>query len=88
LRPITAAEPRREGRLLLWQYATDPDAWRYLEFERAGGANDTPDEDLEAAWATEIERRVHEVETGSVRTVPWSEARQRLLKHLDGGTGT
>lgn len=24
------------GRLLLWQYATDPDAWRYMEFEKRG----------------------------------------------------
>jgi hypothetical protein len=22
------------GRLFLWQYATDPDAWRYMEFEK------------------------------------------------------
>jgi len=22
------------GRLLLWQYATDPDAWRYMEYEK------------------------------------------------------
>jgi hypothetical protein len=22
------------GKLLLWDYATDPDAWRYIEFER------------------------------------------------------
>ena len=25
-----------DGRLLLWQYATDPDAWRYMEFEKTG----------------------------------------------------
>jgi hypothetical protein len=25
----------KDGRLLLWQYATDPDAWRYMEFEKA-----------------------------------------------------
>ncbi|PYS55576.1 MAG: hypothetical protein DMG13_03505 [Acidobacteria bacterium] len=25
-----------DGRLLLWQYATDPDAWRYMEYERKG----------------------------------------------------
>jgi hypothetical protein len=24
------------GRLLLWQYATDPDAWQYMEFEKIG----------------------------------------------------
>jgi hypothetical protein len=23
-----------DGRLLLWQYASDPDAWRYMEFEK------------------------------------------------------
>src|SRR5437867_1887240 len=27
-----------DGRLIIWQYATDPDAWRYLEFERTGAA--------------------------------------------------
>ena len=25
-----------DGRLILWQYATDPDAWRYMEFEKRG----------------------------------------------------
>ena len=25
-----------DGRLLLWQYATDPDAWLYMEFEKTG----------------------------------------------------
>jgi len=27
-----------EGELVIWQYATDPDAWRYLEFARPRGA--------------------------------------------------
>jgi hypothetical protein len=25
-----------DGQLILWQYATDPDAWRYMEFEKGG----------------------------------------------------
>jgi hypothetical protein len=25
-----------DGRLLLWQYATDPDVWRYMEYEKKG----------------------------------------------------
>ena len=25
-----------DGHLLLWQFATDPDAWRYMEFEKTG----------------------------------------------------
>ncbi len=40
--PVSAYEKpyfyfaEENGQLILWQYATDPDAWRYLEFERAG----------------------------------------------------
>ena len=39
LTPMPAVTPyyyfaEEEGKLLLWQYATDPDAWRYMEFER------------------------------------------------------
>ena len=25
----------RDGKLLLWQYVDDPDAWKYIEFERS-----------------------------------------------------
>ena len=25
------------GRLMLWQYVTDPDAWKYMEFEKVSG---------------------------------------------------
>lgn len=42
-----------------------------------------PDEDVEAAWAAEIERRVAEVEAGTVKTIPWEEVRQRLLDRLN-----
>ena len=36
------------------------------------------DEDVEAAWASEIDRRVGELETGAVRPIPWAEVRRRL----------
>lgn len=42
-----------------------------------------PDADLEAAWAAEIERRVAELEAGTVTTVPWEQVRQRLLDRLN-----
>ena len=38
------------------------------------------DADAEASWEAEIARRVEELETGRVRTVPWSEARQQILR--------
>ncbi len=42
-----------------------------------------PDPDVEAAWAVEIERRVQELEAGTVKSVPWEEVRQRLLDRLN-----
>lgn len=42
-----------------------------------------PDEDVEAAWAVEIERRVAEIDAGAVKSIPWEEVRQRLLDRLN-----
>jgi putative addiction module component (TIGR02574 family) len=36
------------------------------------------DEDAEAAWEAEIRRRLGELDSGTVKTIPWSEARRRL----------
>jgi putative addiction module component (TIGR02574 family) len=42
-----------------------------------------PDEDVEAAWAVEIERRVADLDSGRVKTIPWEQVRQRLLDRLN-----
>ena len=42
-----------------------------------------PDLTVEAAWAAEIEKRVAEVEAGTVKTIPWEEVQQRLLARLN-----
>jgi len=39
-----------------------------------------PDEELEAAWRAEIERRVAALESGEVKTVPWEDVKARLLQ--------
>lgn len=36
------------------------------------------DVDAEAAWATEIHRRVEDLRAGRARTIPWAEARRRI----------
>jgi putative addiction module component (TIGR02574 family) len=36
------------------------------------------DEDAEAAWAIEVTRRVAELDSGAVKTIPWAEVRRRL----------
>ena len=37
------------------------------------------DEDAEAAWATEVNRRLAELDSGVVKTLPWAEVRRRLV---------
>ena len=37
------------------------------------------DEDAEAAWATEVNRRLAELDSGTVKTSPWAEVRRRLI---------
>ena len=37
------------------------------------------DADAEAAWSVEIRRRLERLNAGLAKTVPWSEARRRIL---------
>ena len=38
------------------------------------------DEDAEEAWKLEIDRRLRELDSGSVKPIPWSEARRRISR--------
>lgn len=38
------------------------------------------DEDLEAAWSKELQARISDLESGTVRPVPWPEARKRIME--------
>ncbi len=42
-----------------------------------------PDPDVEAAWAAEIEKRVAELDSGAVASIPWEQVRQQLLERLN-----
>lgn len=37
-----------------------------------------PDENVEAAWHEEIDRRLRQIDAGEVEMIPWTEVRQRL----------
>ncbi len=37
------------------------------------------DDDAEAAWSAEIRRRIERLDAGLASTVPWAEARRRIL---------
>ena len=36
------------------------------------------DEDAESAWHAGIDRRLREIDSGTVKPIPWSEARRRI----------
>lgn len=42
------------------------------------------DDDVNAAWDDEIKRRIEELDSGTVTTVPWPEARRMILGLSDG----
>lgn len=39
------------------------------------------DEDADAAWAIEVDRRMTELDAGAVKTISWEEVRRRLAAH-------
>ena len=41
-----------------------------------------PDEDVEAAWAAEVERRIQDIEAGRTKLVPWEDVERRLEEEL------
>ncbi|HEY6930615.1 MAG TPA: addiction module protein [Thermoanaerobaculia bacterium] len=44
------------------------------------------DENAEAAWSAEISRRLAELDSGAVKTIPWEEARRLILGSVDAAT--
>ncbi len=40
------------------------------------------DQDVDAAWLAEVERRLDEVERGAAALVPWETVRQRVAERL------
>ena len=41
-----------------------------------------PEAGVEAAWAEEVERRVREIDSGRVKTIPWEQVRAQLHGRL------
>jgi putative addiction module component (TIGR02574 family) len=42
------------------------------------------EQDVDAAWAAEIERRSREIKEGTVRLLPWKEVKSRARKRARG----
>jgi putative addiction module component (TIGR02574 family) len=53
-----------------------------LVAELLASVDGAPSATWEAGWRAELDDRMREVETGTVRPVPWTEARARLRARL------
>jgi putative addiction module component (TIGR02574 family) len=65
---------------LLAQALALPEAERAdLAAELIGSLDAQVDDDAQQQWTKEIERRIAELDAGTVTTVPWTEIRRRLM---------
>jgi putative addiction module component (TIGR02574 family) len=53
-----------------------------LAAELLASLDGEPEEDVEAAWAEEVERRMDEIESGAVKLVPWEDVKRRVEKEI------
>jgi putative addiction module component (TIGR02574 family) len=65
--------------------ALTPEQRLDLAAELLASVDGEPPATWEAAWRAELDERMREVEMGTVRPVPWAEARARLRARLVGG---
>lgn len=68
-----------KGQKLLEEALTlPPDERADLAAILLGSLHDPQDEAADEAWDAELKKRIDEVESGAVKTIPWSEARARF----------
>jgi putative addiction module component (TIGR02574 family) len=67
------------GKLLEEALRLPPEARAALASSLMESLDETVDEDAEAEWAKKIQRRIREIESGQVKTVPWAVARREIL---------
>jgi len=68
-----------ETRLLEDALKLSPEARAAIAGSLLDSLEGSLDPDAEALWEAEIAERIQQVERGTVRLVPWSEARRTIL---------
>ena len=56
-----------------------PDARAELAGSLLDSLDQEVDDDAEIAWQSEIDRRIKDIDSGKITTVPWSEARRKIF---------
>jgi len=67
------------GELLEEALKLSPEARAALATSLLESLDEAVDEGAEAAWAEEIGKRIRDLDSGAVTSVPWSEARRLIL---------
>ncbi len=70
--------------LLKKALALPPEARAALAGSLLEGLDDTVDGSAEEEWNEEIARRIHELDSGKVKPIPWVEARREVSAILNG----
>jgi putative addiction module component (TIGR02574 family) len=48
---------------------------------RIASLDDSTDRDIDLAWQTEIEKRLREIDNGTVQCLPWEAVQERLYRN-------
>ena len=75
-------------KLLLEALQLPPEARAALAGQLIESLDAEVDEGAEAAWSLEIARRLAELETGKVKSVPWAEARRQIMRPAGEPSGS
>ncbi len=55
-----------------------------LAAELLASLDGEPDDQVEAAWAAEIQRRIDRIEAGTEKLLPWEDVERRIDKEILG----
>jgi len=70
---------REASKILEAALKLPPEARAAIAGSLIDSLDEAVDEDVEAAWAEEIARRVQDLDSGKSKTIPWSKARRLIL---------
>jgi putative addiction module component (TIGR02574 family) len=74
---------REVSELLEKALALPPEARAALAGSLLESLDETVDPSAEAQWRAEIARRIEELDSGQVKTIPWAEARRQIAAILN-----
>lgn len=75
---------REVSELLEKALALPPEARAALAGSLLESLDDAVDPSAEEEWNREIGRRIEELDSGKVRSIPWTEARRQIAALLNG----